>query len=240
MSEYVPPSDPEDNDQDYDEFELYRSNQPEQVFDFSDDNGENAEYTSLEVHNDPPQVASSAANLDDGVRSGGAGPDLNDRGGASEGAAPHLNGHLPPLLPISSESDNGSLDLPSSQSPPRDSQNSSHLSQSESESEDSGSENFDPLDNDDDFGIPLDRPPSRPMVNYPGDVEFEEDYEIGWQWTERDPGPDIAPYSGFRQCLLDPEKNKPEDFFDAIFDDHMFTLMAEMTNLYACRKFRGK
>ena len=45
-----------------------------------------------------------------------------------------------------------------------------------SESENSDFEDL----SDDDFGIPIDRPPSRPMVNFANDVEREEDYEIGW------------------------------------------------------------
>ena len=35
------------------------------------------------------------------------------------------------------------------------------------------------------------------MVNFEGDMENEEDYEIGWQWLEQDTGPYIAPYTGF-------------------------------------------
>ena len=71
------------------------------------------------------------------------------------------------------------------------------------------------------------------MVNFNGDVELEEDYDIGWEWFEVDPGPHIAPYTGFRQCLLDPMKNRPEDFFNALFDHNMYTIMAEETNKYA-------
>ena len=99
---------------------------------------------------------------------------------------------------------------------------------------------IDALDNDDDFGIPLERPPSRPMINCHYDVDHELDYELGWEWMESDPGPMIAPYNGFRQCLVDPAKNKPEDFFRAIFDDRMFTLMADMTNIYAQNRIRSK
>ena len=55
------------------------------------------------------------------------------------------------------------------------------------------------------------------MVNFANDTEIEEDYEIGWEWLEEDPGPLVAPYSGFRQCLLDPTKQNPEDFFNALF-----------------------
>ena len=71
------------------------------------------------------------------------------------------------------------------------------------------------------------------MVNYPGDVELEEDYELGYEWLETDPGPLIALYSDFQQCLLDPTKNKPEDYFSALFENWKYTIMAEQTNLYA-------
>ena len=96
-------------------------------------------------------------------------------------------------------------------------------------------------ESDDDYGIPLERPLSRPMVNFREDMEHEEDYEIGWEWIEEDTGPYIAPYTGFQQCLLDPTKNNPEDFFEALFTSHMYTIMAEETNKYAQRKIqRGK
>ena len=79
------------------------------------------------------------------------------------------------------------------------------------------------------------------MVNFREDTEHEEDYEIGWEWIEEDRGPYIVLYNGFRQCLLDPTKNNSEDFFEALFTSHMYTIMAEETNKYAQRKIqRGK
>ena len=93
---------------------------------------------------------------------------------------------------------------------------------------------------DDDFGIPIDRPPSRPMVNFENDVEREEDYEIGWDWIEEDTGPLIGSYTGFRQCLLDPLKNKQEDFFNELFDVRMYTIMVEETNKYARRRKQNR
>ena len=101
-----------------------------------------------------------------------------------------------------------------------------------SESENSDFEDL----SDDDFGNPIDRPPSRPMVNFANDMEREEDYEIGWEWIEEDTGPLIGPYTGFHQCLLDPLKNKLEDFFNELFDARMYTIMAKETNKYACRR----
>ena len=87
---------------------------------------------------------------------------------------------------------------------------------------------FDLLYNDtnDNYGIPFEQLPSRPMVNYPNDRELEEDYEIGWERLEQYPGPLIAPYTGFWQYLLDPLKTKPEDFINALFDDTMYMIMA--------------
>ena len=78
------------------------------------------------------------------------------------------------------------------------------------------------------------------MVNIPTDVENELDYEIGWEWIEKDTGPLIAPYTGFRQCLLDPVKNKPQDFFNEMFDTSMYTIMAEETNKYAHRRKQNR
>ena len=78
------------------------------------------------------------------------------------------------------------------------------------------------------------------MANHPGDVECEEDYELGWEWFETDPGPLIALYSDFQQCLLDLAKDKPEDFFNALFENWMYTIMAGQTNLYARQQIQGK
>ena len=91
-------------------------------------------------------------------------------------------------------------------------------------------------ESDDDYGIPFDRPNSRRMYQYERDIEKEEDYEIGWEWRFEDTGPLVAPYSGFRQCLLDPTKNQPEDFFDALFEENMYTIIKEETNNYAHRR----
>ena len=78
------------------------------------------------------------------------------------------------------------------------------------------------------------------MVNFAYDAEREEDYEIGWDWIEEDTGPLIGPYTCFRQCLLDPLKNKPEDFFNELFDARMYTIMAEETNKYARRRKQNR
>ena len=74
------------------------------------------------------------------------------------------------------------------------------------------------------------------MVNFPNDTENEDDYAIGWEWHKVDPVPLIAPHNGFQQCLLDPTRNNPEDFFNALFENRMYTIMANETNKYAQRR----
>ena len=78
------------------------------------------------------------------------------------------------------------------------------------------------------------------MVKFANDTEREEDYEIGWEWIEEDAGPLIRPYTGFRQCLLDPLKNNQEDFFNELFDARMYTIMVEGTNKYAHRRKQNR
>ena len=139
-------------------------------------------------------------------------------------------------LPSDDDPSQETESLPSDDDP---SQPSSHNNSSEESSDDDeefpldNSFDYDIEDGNDYFGIPLQQPASRPMINFPGDVEVEDDYEIGWEWLERDTGPMIAPYSGFRQFLLDPTQNKPEDFFNALFESNMYTRIAEETNRYA-------
>ena len=70
------------------------------------------------------------------------------------------------------------------------------------------------------------------MVNFANDTELEEDYEIGWEWLKQDTGLFVTPYSGFQQCLLDSTKQKPKNFFNALFSTEMYTIMVKETNKY--------
>ena len=78
------------------------------------------------------------------------------------------------------------------------------------------------------------------MVNFLNDTENEDNYAIGWEWHEVDPGPLIAPYNGFRQCLLDPTQNNPESFFNALFENRMYTIMVNETNKYVQRRKQAR
>ena len=78
-------------------------------------------------------------------------------------------------------------------------------------------------------------PPSRFMTNFGRDAELDCDLEDGWVIPDG-PSSNVGPFTGFSACLLDPEKKKPEDFFDALFEERMYTIIAENTNIYATRK----
>ena len=72
-------------------------------------------------------------------------------------------------------------------------------------------------------------------------MEHEEDYEIGWEWIEKIQGLTFLRTLGFGSVFLIQPKKNHEDFFEALFTSHMYTIMAEEMNKYAQRKIqRGK
>ena len=157
--------------------------------------------------------------------------------------------HIPPSLPLPQPSPEQSkkphslsnVTTPLHTLPPPSPSISPQWSQTPKSLSDISSPEILSDESDDNFGIPIEQPPSRPMVNFAHDTELEEDYEIGWQWHEQDLGPLVTPYTGFRQCLLDPTKQKPEDFFNALFGLQMYTIITKEINRYAQQKIqRGK
>ena len=100
----------------------------------------------------------------------------------------------PPPTPVSSPRAHSSFTTPvsspqqysSSGSSPTNSESHpsprDYLYSDDSDNYEEDQEFLDNKDNDDDFGIPLQPPPSFPMVNYSRDVEHELDYEMGYEW----------------------------------------------------------
>ena len=41
-------------------------------------------------------------------------------------------------------------------------------------------------------------------MNYAGNVEHEEDFGNGWEWTEKDPGSSCGPFIGQPGLLIEP------------------------------------
>ena len=75
-----------------------------------------------------------------------------------------------------------------------------------------------------------------PIVNYPRDEILDCDVEQGWEKIQPDIIPDHCPFTGTQGINMSTDSHLPEDFFTDIFDDRMFTIMAEETNKYARKK----
>ena len=63
--------------------------------------------------------------------------------------------------------------------------------------------------NDIDNNVPL---PQVPLVNFNGDVEHEEDFGNGWEWTETDLGSSCGPFIGQPGLLIQPASRTPKVF----------------------------
>ena len=75
-----------------------------------------------------------------------------------------------------------------------------------------------------------------PIVNYPRDEILDCDVEQGWEKIQPDIIPNHCPFTGTQGINMSTDSHLPEDFFNDIFDDRMFTIMAEETNNYAQKK----
>ena len=77
-----------------------------------------------------------------------------------------------------------------------------------------------------------------PITNYSRDQINEFDVTTGWEKIEPDIIPDHGPFTGIQGINMSGNSREPEDFFNDIFEERMFTIMAEETNNYARRKIR--
>ena len=75
-------------------------------------------------------------------------------------------------------------------------------------------------------------------MNYNHDVEHKEDFGNGWEWTERDPGSSCGPFIGQPGLLIQPATRTPEGFFNLLFDQSMWTLLVQQTNIYARQRIQ--
>ena len=76
-----------------------------------------------------------------------------------------------------------------------------------------------------------------PIVNYPRDEILDCDVEQGWEKIQPDIIPDHCPFTGTLGLNMSTDSRLPKDFFNDIFDDRMFTIMAKETNNYAQKKY---
>ena len=77
-----------------------------------------------------------------------------------------------------------------------------------------------------------------PIINFPRDQILDCDVQQGWEKIEPDIIPDHCQFTDCESLNMSTESRLPEDFFNDIFDERMFTIMAEETNNYARQKIR--
>ena len=79
-----------------------------------------------------------------------------------------------------------------------------------------------------------------PIHNFQGDVEHEDDFANGWEWiVGEDPGPAVEDCTAYQGLNLPPADRTPGAFFKLLFDETMYSLIADETNRYAQRRKQG-
>ena len=81
---------------------------------------------------------------------------------------------------------------------------------------------------------------SVPIENYVGDIDNLDDFANHWVWQIQDTGASLTPLTGTPGLLLDPANTKPVDFFNLLFEDLMYELIACETNRCAESKMQGR
>ena len=69
------------------------------------------------------------------------------------------------------------------------------------------------------------------FLNYDQDDQLNE-----WEYEEIDSGPSIGPFKSKSQTYICDPHGKPEVFFNSLFEDRMWTVLADSTNIYARSK----
>ena len=98
-----------------------------------------------------------------------------------------------------------------------------------------GGEHLNNTDFTNEFGLE-----ETPIQNFSNDWENEEDYANGWEWIiGTDPGPDVGPFMESWQLLMDPQQKWPEHFLNQLFEDDMWSCIADKMNRYAHQQTTG-
>ena len=70
-------------------------------------------------------------------------------------------------------------------------------------------------------------------IEYPIVIDLQEDIDNGWIRVENDKVPDHCHFIGHEGLNMNTVSHNPEDFFNNLFDDRMYTILAEETKKYA-------
>ena len=103
------------------------------------------------------------------------------------------------------------------------------------------------IPSDDEYYIvEYDRPHSPPtiklqtmqIVNCEGDTELQEDLDNGWHRITHDVPANNPQFTDTPGLNFETNSHEPEVFFNQLFDNRMFTIMAEETNNYARQQIK--
>ena len=72
-----------------------------------------------------------------------------------------------------------------------------------------------------------------PLTNYRNDVKHVDNFGNDWEWLETDLGASSGPFTGQHGLLIEPTERTPQGFFNLFFDDSMWKLISQETNIYA-------
>ena len=64
----------------------------------------------------------------------------------------------------------------------------------------------------------------------------QDDQLNNWEYEEIDTGPSSGPFHGKSHTYISDVDGKPEVFFNSLFNERMWTILADSTNLYARSK----
>ena len=68
-------------------------------------------------------------------------------------------------------------------------------------------------------------------------LQYDQDDQLNnWEYEEIDTGPSSGPFHGKSHTYISDVEGKPEVFFNSLFDERMWTILADSTNLYARSK----
>ena len=77
-----------------------------------------------------------------------------------------------------------------------------------------------------------------PIANHSRDIPLQQDTDDGWIKIDNDQIPDQCQFTGNPGLNMNTTSRNPEDFFNNLFDERMYTILAEETNNYARQKIR--
>ena len=68
-------------------------------------------------------------------------------------------------------------------------------------------------------------------------LHYNQDDQLNdWDYKEIESGPSCGPFQGNSRTNISDPDGKPEVFFNSLFDDRMWTVLADSTNMYARSK----